>query len=138
MKESNFSVAVIGAGPVGLAAAAHLVLRGLRPVIFERGEGAGHAVKAWSHVRLFSPWSYNIDSASRALLEQTGWIAPVSDSLPTGHDLIKQYLEPLSNHPLIQPNLNLEAEVISIARKGSDKLRTAGRENSPLVIHWID
>ena len=138
MNGNKLSVAVIGAGPVGLAAAAHLVSRGLKPVIFERGEGVGHAMKSWGHVRVFSPWSYNIDSASRALLEQTDWIAPVSDQLPTGTDLINQYLEPLSRHPQIQPGLKLQAEVISIARNGVDKLRSSGRENSPFVIIWRD
>jgi flavin-dependent dehydrogenase len=31
---------VIGAGPVGLAAAAHLLERGLQPVVFESGPSA--------------------------------------------------------------------------------------------------
>ena len=59
-------VAVIGAGPVGLAAAAHLVERGLRPVIFERGDSVGASLLEWGHVRVFSPWRYNIDAAARA------------------------------------------------------------------------
>ncbi|WP_210212800.1 FAD-dependent oxidoreductase, partial [Mesorhizobium sp. M7A.F.Ca.ET.027.03.2.1] len=35
---ANLPVAVIGAGPVGLAAAAHLVERGITPLVLERGE----------------------------------------------------------------------------------------------------
>ena len=66
-------VAVIGAGPVGLAAAAHLVERGLQPVIFERGESVGASLLEWSHVRVFSPWRYNIDAAARRLLDRSGW-----------------------------------------------------------------
>ena len=65
-------VAVIGAGPVGLAAAAHLIERGLRPVIFERGESVGASLLEWAHVRVFSPWRYNIDAAARRLLEFLG------------------------------------------------------------------
>jgi len=49
------SVAVIGAGPVGLAAAAHLLERGLQPIVLEAGPEAGYAVRKWQHVQLFSP-----------------------------------------------------------------------------------
>ena len=66
-------VVVIGAGPVGLAAAARLVERGIRPLVLERGLGAGAAVDGWGHVRVFSPWAYNIDAAARSLLEAGGW-----------------------------------------------------------------
>src|SRR3546814_20412088 len=38
MSRPDLPVVVIGAGPVGLAAAAHLVERGLRPLVLERGE----------------------------------------------------------------------------------------------------
>ncbi|MEV7891797.1 FAD-dependent oxidoreductase, partial [Streptomyces sp. NPDC088357] len=38
-------VVVIGAGPVGLAAAAHLVERGLDPLVLEAGPAAGSAVR---------------------------------------------------------------------------------------------
>ncbi|MBA3446542.1 MAG: NAD(P)-binding protein, partial [Pseudaminobacter sp.] len=65
----DLPVAIIGAGPVGLAAAGRLVERGVRPVIFERGRTVGAAFLEWGHVRLFSPWTYNIDAAARALLE---------------------------------------------------------------------
>ncbi len=49
-------VAVIGAGPVGLAAAARLVERGLRPILLEKGARVGAAILEWSQVRVFSPW----------------------------------------------------------------------------------
>ena len=73
MTVSRLPVAVIGAGPVGLAAAAHLLARGLEPLVLEAGPGIGEAVRAWGHVRMFSPWRYNIDAAARALLEAEGW-----------------------------------------------------------------
>ncbi|WP_436081755.1 FAD-dependent oxidoreductase [Pararhizobium sp. LjRoot235] len=69
MSKNELPVAVIGAGPVGLAAAAHLVSRNLRPIIFEKGESVGSALLSWGHVRVFSPWKYNIDDAARTLLE---------------------------------------------------------------------
>ncbi|MFS8037072.1 FAD-dependent oxidoreductase [Xanthobacter sp. AM11] len=80
---ASLPVAIIGAGPVGLAAAAHLLARGLTPLAFERGAGAGTSLKAWGHVRVFSPWGYNIDAAARTLLEETGWSAPNQHSCDT-------------------------------------------------------
>src|SRR3954462_4458860 len=67
------TVAIIGAGPVGLAAAAHVLERGLEPIVLEAGETAGHSVRQWGHVQLFSPCEYNIDSACARLLASTGW-----------------------------------------------------------------
>ena len=55
-------VAVIGAGPVGLAAAAHLLRRGAAPLVLEAGDGPGASVRAWGHVRLFSPWRALVDA----------------------------------------------------------------------------
>ena len=74
--DKTLPVAVIGAGPIGLAAAAHLAARGLTPLILERGPSVGTALQAWGHVRVFSPWAYNIDPTARALLEETAWTAP--------------------------------------------------------------
>ncbi len=123
---------------MGLAAAAHLVQRGLTPLLFERGPAAGHALRAWSHVRVFSPWQYNIDAAAQALLEQTGWSAPDSEALPTGGEIAEHYLEPLAAHPAIAPQIVFGAEVFAIGREGLDKVTTAGREAAPFVIRWRD
>ena len=49
-------VAVLGAGPVGLAAAAHLVARGFTPLILEAGAQVASNLESYRHVRLFSPW----------------------------------------------------------------------------------
>ena len=56
-------VVVIGAGPSGLAAAAHLIDRGLQPIVVEAGPSAGTSVRQWHHVRLFSRWGELIDAA---------------------------------------------------------------------------
>lgn len=69
MQHEQLPVAVIGAAPVGLAAAAHLMTRGERPLLLEAGTDIGHTVRQWGHVRTFSPWWYNIDAAARRLLE---------------------------------------------------------------------
>ncbi|WP_088343890.1 MULTISPECIES: NAD(P)-binding protein [Rhodomicrobium] len=137
MKE-DLPVAVIGAGPVGLAAAAQLVARALTPLIFERGPRPAATIRDWAHVRLFSPWRYNVDEAARALLTGTGWTAPDPDRLPTGGELAGLYLDPLAAHPAIAPHLHFDARVTAIGRLGIDKLQDAGRADTPFVISWTD
>jgi hypothetical protein len=131
-------IAVIGAGPVGLAAAAQLVARGLTPVIFEKGAGVGASLRDWSHVRVFSPWQYNVDKAARALLAAAGWEAPEDTDLPTGGEIVERYLKPLAALPQIAPHLRLAATVTAITRKGLDKVSDAGRKAAPFEIRWHD
>jgi len=138
MSFPDLPVAIVGAGPVGLAAAAHLVRRGLQPLIFERGESVGASLLEWAHVRVFSPWSYNIDAAARFLLEQSGWRAPDPKALPTGGELVRLYLEPLGALPMIAANLKLGATVTAITREGRDKVRSDGREQAAFIIRYVD
>ncbi|RWP85457.1 MAG: flavoprotein [Mesorhizobium sp.] len=135
---ANLPVAVIGAGPVGLAAAAHLVERGITPLVLERGESVGAALLDWGHVRVFSPWKYNIDAAARALLDRSGWTAPDSQGLPTGGEIVRDYLAPLGRLPAIAANLKLGAEVTAITRQGHDKVANDGRKDAPFVIRYRD
>jgi hypothetical protein len=138
MTNDLLPIAVIGAGPVGLAAAAHIVARGLAPLVFERGTGVGAALREWSHVRVFSPWQYNVDEAARALLEAAGWDAPEVTGLPTGGEIITRYLEPLAALPQIASGLRLGATVTAITRKGIDKVSNSGRDRAPFEIRWTD
>src|SRR5437870_1285531 len=131
VRRSSLPVAVIGAGPVGLAAAAHLAGRGLPFVLLEAGQAVGDHVRAWGHVRLFSPWRYNTDPSAVALLEETGWTPPDPDGLPTGAELVERYLEPLAGHPRIAPHLRTGARVVAVARRGFDKMKTEGRAEAP-------
>ncbi|MFO7170042.1 MAG: NAD(P)-binding domain-containing protein [Chloroflexota bacterium] len=128
-------IAIIGAGPVGLAAAAHLHEYGLPFVVVEAGPRVGHNVLSWGHVQLFSPWSETIDSAAARLLESTGWRAPNPTSYPTGRALVERYLAPLAAHPAIQPALRLSRRVVAVTRAGLDKMKNAGRERAPFVLH---
>ena len=136
MTASAKTVAIIGAGPVGLAAAAHAVGRGLNPVVLEAGDGVGHTVRQWSHVRMFSPWSYNIDKAAERLLRETGWNAPDPDHYPTGGELVEQYLEPLATRTPLKERVRTAARVIGVSRAGFDKVKTAGREDAPFEIRY--
>ncbi|WP_433350188.1 FAD-dependent oxidoreductase [Micromonospora sp. CA-111912] len=134
----NLPVVVIGAGPVGLAAAAHLHERGLPFTVVEAGDTPGAAVRQWGHVRVFSPWRYNIDPAARRLLDDAGWVAPAPDALPTGAELVSDYLQPLAEVPGLKPHLRYGARVEAISRLGLDRLRTAGRDTTPFLIRLTD
>ena len=134
----DLPVVVIGAGPVGLAAAAHLTERGLEFVVLESGPNVAAAIDEWRHVKLFSPWRYDIDSAARRLLERAGWTAPDQDALPTGGDLIDSYLGPLAKAPELADHIRYDAQVAAVTRVGFDRIRTAGREKAPFLVRLAD
>ncbi|MFZ6658140.1 FAD-dependent oxidoreductase [Undibacterium sp. TJN19] len=127
-------VAVIGAGPVGLAAAAHLLLRGRKPLILESGSSVAANLASYRQVRLFSPWRYNLDHASAALLEPTGWIKPDLEGLPTAGEMIDYYLQPLAQLPAIAEAIHFKHQVIAITRQGYDKVKTKGRDEAPFIV----
>ncbi|WP_223167438.1 FAD-dependent oxidoreductase [Nonomuraea sp. SYSU D8015] len=129
-------VVVIGAGPVGLAAAAHLAERGLDFLVLEAGQQAGASIAKWGHVRVFSPWKYDIDAAARRLLEADGWTAPDPEWLPTGAELVDDYLAPLAK--LLGRRVRTGAAVTAISRLGYDRVRTNGREQAPFLIRLAD
>ncbi|GAA1761177.1 NAD(P)-binding domain-containing protein [Agromyces humatus] len=127
-------VAIIGAGPVGLAAAANLVERGIDFVIYESGDEVGSSIRQWGHTRLFSPWKHVVDPASRRLLEATGWRLPSPDRLPTGTDLVEQYLEPLAQLDPIASRIRTRVTIEAVTRQGMDRTRTARRSQTPFLL----
>ncbi|KUM38267.1 FAD-dependent oxidoreductase [Arthrobacter sp. EPSL27] len=131
---NTLPVAVIGAGPIGLAAAAHLLERGLEPLILEAGPAPAAAIEQWRHIRLFSPWQYNTDAAAARLLVATGWESPEPSALPTGGDLIDRYLTPLASLPEIASRLHTGARVIAVTRLGMDKTHSRNRDTTPFVV----
>jgi thioredoxin reductase len=131
---STLPIAVVGAGPIGLAAAAHLLERGFAPLVFEAGESIAAHFDSYRHVQLFSPWRYNIDPAARRLLEATGWTQPDLDELPTAGAMIDRYLASLAAVPAMRQALRLRHRVVSIAREGLDKAKSKGRDDAAFVI----
>lgn len=109
-------VAVIGAGPVGLAAAAHLLEHGLEPLVLEAGDRVGTAVQAWGHIRLFSPWQYTLDDAGLRLLRGAGWDEPDPEVLPSGDELVARYLEPLAAVPALRGRIRTGRRVTAVSR----------------------
>jgi thioredoxin reductase len=128
----DLPVVVIGAGPQGLAAAAHLLERGLEPLVLEAGDGPASAVSEWGHVRLFSAWPELIDKAAARLLEPTRWTAPEA-GYPTGAEWIARYLRPLAD--AVGDRVRYGARVTGVSRKGRDRLVDAEREDQPFTLH---
>ena len=131
---TSLPVAVIGAGPVGLAAASHLTKRNIPFLLFEAGDSVASNILEWQHVKVFSPWRYNIDKAARELLELSGWNAPPDEVLPTGKEIYEVYLKPLSNLHSIKPFVHMQSKVLSVGRKNMDKMKSWGREEWPFVL----
>lgn len=127
-------VVVIGGGPIGLAAAAHLVSRGIAVKLYEAGAAVGANMRDWGHVRVFTPWRYCVDAASVDLLERQGWALPPAYVFPTGGEIVRDYLEPLAATPELAGIIEMGARVVAIARHGLDKVVSHGREERPFVL----
>ncbi|MFY9510154.1 MAG: NAD(P)-binding protein, partial [Rubrivivax sp.] len=134
---SELPVAVLGAGPVGLAAAARLIERGLPFFVLEAGDRAGANLLDYGHVRLFSPWQYNIDPAMAKLLEAAGWGHPARSELPLAGDVATRVLQPFAELPAVKAALQLRTKVVSVSREGFDKVKSKGREFAPFVIRAV-
>jgi thioredoxin reductase len=132
---SELPVVVVGAGPVGLAAAAQLLERGIEPLVLEQGAQAGAGVVRWNHVRLFSPWSELIDPAGGRLLETSGWAQPDGDAYPTGREWAELYLAPLAT--ALGERVRLGTEVVGVARRGRDRIVDSGRDDEPFTVHVV-
>jgi thioredoxin reductase len=124
---------VIGAGPIGLAAAAHLIERGLDPLVLEAGPAAGSAVREWSHVRLFSTWGEVVDPAAEKLLAPTGWVRPDAATYPSGGDWAEQYLQPLAD--TLGDKVRYNTTVTGVAKAGRDRVVDSGRDEQPFTVH---
>lgn len=129
---ADLPVVVIGAGPAGLAAAAHLLGHGIEPLVLEAGPTAATAVRGWSHVRLFSTWSELTDPAAEKLLTPTGWAKPAADTYPTGGDWAEQYLQPLAD--VLGDTVRYGATVTGVSRLGRDRIVDADREQRPFTL----
>jgi thioredoxin reductase len=131
---TELPVVVIGAGPTGLAAAAHLIGRGITPLVLEAGQAAGAAVREWAHVRLFSPWGEVTDPAAEKLLAPTGWTRPDQAAYPSGGDWAEQYLKPLAD--ALGDTVRFGATVTGVSRAGRDRIVDADRQAQPFAVHF--
>ncbi len=130
---TQLPVIVIGAGPAGLAAAAHLQARGLPVLVLEAGSAAGTAVAEWGHVRLFSSWSELVDPAAEKLLADRDWPAPDPTHYPTGAEWVAGYLQPLAD--ALGDSVRYGAEVTAVAKQSRDRIVSSGRDEAPFTVH---
>jgi hypothetical protein len=110
--------------------------RGMTPIVLEAGPQAGHSVRQWQHVQLFSPWEYNVDKAAARLLAPTGWNSPDPAVYPTGAELLERYVEPLATKTALRDVIRTNSRVTAVGRAGFDKAKTKGRASAPFEIRY--
>lgn len=138
MIKQNLPVAIIGGGPIGLSAAAHLKKSNQPFILFETGRQIGANILKWGHVKLFSPWEYNIDKVAESLLRESQIPIPNKEYIPFGKEIVANYLNPLANLEGIKENIHLNSNVIAIGRSGLDKMKNDKREELPFSIQVIE
>ena len=129
MKNTALPVAIIGGGPIGLSAAAHLLKSKENFILFEAEKSVGANILTWGHVKVFSPWKYNIDKVAEELLVAAGHRIPNKEEVPFGKQIVEDYLRPLSALKGIKENIHLNTKVLAVGRKGLDKMKNANRES---------
>jgi hypothetical protein len=111
-------VAILGAGPIGLEAALAAEEAGLPFTVYEAAPAPAANVRAWGHVRLFTPWSMIVSPRMRRRLEAAGLPLPDGDECPTGRELVDRVLAPLFSQPGIRERLELGSRVVAVGREG--------------------
>jgi len=134
---TDHPLVIVGAGPIGLAAAAQAHSRGLPTLVLESGTGPGASIREWGHVRLFSAWSELVDPAAEALLTGTGWRRPDPATYPTGAEWVDAYLAPLAEALAASADVEVRYghRVVGVAKQGRDRMVDSGREDAPFNVH---
>jgi hypothetical protein len=111
-------IAILGAGPAGLEAALAALDADFPFTLYEASPGVAGHVRAWGHVRLFTPWSLNVSPRMRRHLAAAGQAAPDGEECPTGAQLAAGLLAPVAALPQVAPRLRLGIRVVGVGREG--------------------
>lgn len=136
--ERSLPVVVIGAGPVGLAAAAQLSKRRIPVIVLEAGAHAGSNISTWGHVKMFSPWRSNLDDTCVSLLRESGWQSPQLDDCPTGREFLDNYLHKVAAIPSIASTVRWGTRVVAVSRRGLGRTRAENRAAKPFEVSTVD
>jgi hypothetical protein len=120
------SIAILGAGPIGLEAALAAVQHGFDVTVYEQSHCVAAHIRDWGHVRMFSPFGMNSSERGRTALRQRGHRLPGDDDLLTGDEFCDAYLEPLSKLPELDGRIALRTSVFRIGRTDSLKTERIG------------
>jgi hypothetical protein len=122
MSTSKPHIAILGSGPTGLEAALAAAESGFPFTVYEAAPEVAGNVRAWGHVRLFTPWELNVSPRMRRHLAAAGIEPPDGaqspNDCPTGRELVEKLLAPLAGLPSIAPHLRLGTRVLAIGREG--------------------
>jgi len=127
-------IAVLGAGPTGLEAALAAHQRGWDVTVYEAAPHVAGHVRAWGHVRLFTPWSMSVSPRSVQALGLT----PASHVSPTGDELAG-HLDKVAD--LLGDRVLLCTRVEAIARHGllkNEEIGTPTRAGRPFRLLVAD
>jgi thioredoxin reductase len=134
-------IAILGSGPTGLEAALAAAEAGFPFTIYEAASAVAGNVRAWGHVRLFTPWEMNVSPRMRRHLAAAGREVPSGAECPTGRELAEHLFEPLAALPEIAPNLRLGTRVLAIGREGllkHEEIASAERGRRPFRLLLAD
>ncbi|MCP3980241.1 MAG: hypothetical protein GY716_13130 [bacterium] len=119
------SIAIIGAGPIGLEALLQADALGFDARLFEAGR-VGEHVRRWGHVRLFSPWHMNHSPLGLRLLEAGDDPLPGAEDFLTGAEYADVYLDRLGRHERLAPHIRARHRLVAVTREGLGKSDLVG------------
>ncbi|MGI8757950.1 MAG: flavoprotein [Acidimicrobiales bacterium] len=144
MDTTNQHVAILGAGPTGLEAALVAIDTGRSFTVYEASPEVAGNVRAWGHIRLFTPWDLNVSPRMARHLEAASVEVPRGEEFPTGDELVERLLEPVAALPALAPHIRLGARVDTVGRHGllkHEEIATPERGSRPfrlLVVTGAD
>jgi cation diffusion facilitator CzcD-associated flavoprotein CzcO len=126
-------LAILGAGPIGLEAALAAADSGLPFTLYEAGLEAAANLRAWGHVRLFTPWEMNVSPRMLRHLEAAAEAPRAGDVCPTGNELA-ELCGRVAALPEVASRLRLGTRVQAVGREGllkHEEISTAERGRRP-------